>query len=595
MNFLVYGDAERAVARRDALAALSDRIGALASPGPGIGIGIGRHAALVAALIEAGELAQGLADAAARERGRDEVSCTEQAAMRLVRALAAAVGQSWESGFGDAKVAGLAPPLKALESVGGPDALLLRQPEGYAFYALYPEGHFAAARPLRDAGPWRVVGIRSIGTSLAAMTAAGLAAPPPATVRPVGHPFARRIEAGRKLEDRLVGGAGDRIALVDEGPGLSGSSFGALADFLEARGVERGRLHVFPGHGGDLGGRASAAHRARWAEVPRHVAGFDALFLRDGDPRHLAGWSTPLVGAADGTLRDISGGAWRREMYPDEDRWPAADGRNERRKFLLPAGGRTWLLKFASLGRTGEHKLAMASALAAAGYCPPVAGLAHGFLVEEWLAGARPLDPGRIAAGHDRRARFLDRLAAYLAFRTNRLLPLRAGAPLPELFAMARFNAGEALGEAAAAAVERWRAELPRIAQVSHPVAIDGRLHPHEWLETADGRLLKTDALDHGAAHDLVGGQDIAWDIAGAGAEFALTPAETENLRDQVELRADRPVSPRLVAFMRVAYCAFHLGRSALAAAALGGECAETGRLRAEERRYSRALHGILF
>ena len=54
-------------------------------------------------------------------------------------------------------------------------------------------------------------------------------------------------------------------------------------------------------------------------------------------------------------------------------------------------------------------------------------------------------------------------------------------------------------------------------------VETDNRLHAWEWLHTPDGRLLKTDALDHHAGHDLIGCQDITWDIAGATVELDLS------------------------------------------------------------------------
>lgn len=580
MSFLVYGDAAHEVQTKDALAVLAARLSAVRR----LPAGLERHAGLVAALIEAGQIAQGLADAATAAAGVDEISCTEQAAMRLVMAIAEAVGRSYENAFAQGDAAGSWTALRQLEKVGGPENVTVKQPEGYAFYALYPEGFFAAALPLRESGAWRAVGLRSIGTSLSAMVAAGLGAPPPLTVRPVGHPFQRRIAAGPKLSGRLPGAPGEKIALVDEGPGLSGSSFGALADFLEEQGVSRERLHVFPGHAGDLGPQASAAHRARWTALPRHVAGFEALWLRGDDPRHLARWFEDLVGSAEAPLEDISGGAWRRLAHHSEADWPAADVNQERRKFLLRAGGKTWLLKFGGLGHEGERKIGMARALASAGFSPPVAGFRHGFRIEAWLSDGRPLS-GMPAD----RAGFLDHLANYLAFRAKSFPAERAGASLETLFEMARFNAEQALGASAAAALDGWQRQLPALQATVRPILIDGRLHPHEWLEMPDGRLLKTDAVDHHAAHDLVGCQDVAWDIAGAALEFSLSPAEAETLRERTEFSLDAAVPPQLVAFFQRAYPAFQLGRSALAASALNG-LAEQRRLGAEAARYAEML-----
>jgi hypothetical protein len=96
-------------------------------------------------------------------------------------------------------------------------------PEGFAFYALYPEPYCAAARLwLADhaaAADRRavVVGIRSIGTSLAALVAATLRAAGwqahALTIRPTGHPFAREAH----LDLAPIGAAAWGL-VVDEGP-----------------------------------------------------------------------------------------------------------------------------------------------------------------------------------------------------------------------------------------------------------------------------------------------------------------------------------------------------------------------------------------
>jgi hypothetical protein len=107
---------------------------------------------------------------------------------------------------------------------------------------------------------------------------------------------------------------------------------------------------------------------------------------------------------------------------------------------------------------------------------------------------------------------------------------------------------------------------------------IDGRLHAWEWLLTPDGRLLKTDALDHHAAHDLVGAQPAAWDIAGAWAELDLSDQELAHLCTVVERTSGAVVERDLLPFMKLCYLAFQLGRSAMAAAS-AGEAPEAVRL----------------
>jgi hypothetical protein len=152
---------------------------------------------------------------------------------------------------------------------------------------------------------------------------------------------------------------------------------------------------------------------------------------------------------------------------------------------------------------------------------------------------------------------------------------------------MTQVNAREALGEAA----EPLLARLPSLAAAAPPrrvVHVDGRLHRWEWICTPDDLLLKTDAIDHSVAHDLVGCQDIAWDIAGAQLEFRLSSAEVTRICDAVEAVTDERPRPAHLAFAAVCYPAFQAGwwRMAEAAAAQ----AERDVLAAQARRYERRL-----
>lgn len=542
---LVYGDRlERVVtaARLDALAESARRIAAMPA-------GLARHSALVGLFIDMAGLTQGVADALFAADGQDRRSEAQDACLALLMDLAAAVRTSWESDF--AEIGSL---LDIRIAVPLPDEVEIRIPEGYAFYALYPEAYVEAARQLSAiiASPLEgeegldihLIGIRSIGTGLAALAASVLGAAAPVTLRPTGHPFARNLSVSPDLAAELLAAPAIYV-IVDEGPGLSGSSFGAVADFLEDHGVPPDRIAFLPGHAGGLGPQSSARHRTRWVQAARPVVDTDALLLD-----RLTGWASDLLGPLDAPLLDISGGRWRALFLPDGADWPPAHPSWERRKFLARAGGETWLLKFAGLGAIGERKLARARALHAAGFVPEPRGLLHGFLVERWHGEARP------GGTPD-----LHWVARYLAFRA-RMFPAAEGqgATLAELFEMARYNMREALGESAAAELDRWWPMLPDLSAGLRSVEIDGRCAPHEWLRLPDGRLLKADALDHHAAHDLIGCQDIAWDIAGATVELGLP-----GLGQAVAHYSGRPVDPQLVAFMTFAYRAFRLGCSRMA------------------------------
>src|SRR4051794_26733771 len=100
---------------------------------------------------------------------------------------------------------------------------------------------------------------------------------------------------------------------------------------------------------------------------------------------------------------------------------------------------------------------------------------------------------------------------------------------------MARFNTAQLLGEEAAREIDRCLPQLDELQGFVRRVETDTLLHPWEWLRTPDGGLLKTDALDHHAGHDLIGCQDIAWDIAGAMVELDLSDSEEDRLCRIVE------------------------------------------------------------
>jgi hypothetical protein len=588
---LVYGDHEREVRPAEVLAALRKRLRQMEALPPGID----RHAVLVSLLIEAGELAQGLLDADFAERRRDEWGTRSAACLELPLTLARALRQSHSSGY-----TRLSPipdeVLDALERLRLPERVTVKMPEGYAYYALYPELYLEAAQSLRLLPrPPMVMGIRSIGTGLACVVsaAAGTTAPP-FTVRPGGHPYQRTLSLGPELEHELVSRAREsHVAIVDEGPGMSGSSFGAVADFLEARGIPEDRLLFFPSHAGELGPAASERHRTRWARARRYTADFDSLFLHPREDRAapLAEWAEELTGGSFGPLSDISGGAWRHKLFPDERDWPAVHVQQERRKYLLLAERGTFLLKFAGLGTYGERRLGRARQLSDASLTPHVEGLRHGFLVQRWHEGAKPLP---LAQGVDR-AELMARVGAYLGFRARRFLaePGR-GASLAKLLEMARYNSAQVLGYGFGEALGVWAPRLERLSAEVRPVETDNKLHAWEWLVLQDGRLLKTDAVDHHDAHDLIGCQDVAWDVVGAAVELGFDEAEQSILAEYVERASGRPVSAALMAFYRPCYLAFQLGHHLMAASALEALVpAEATRLRRAAERYSSLLRGL--
>lgn len=543
----VYGDRSRRLKPRTALRALTAVLREVESgvPGPA------RHDRLADAFLQASALAQGIADAEFDARGCDAPSPAQDAAQALLLALARKLAASAWSGF-----AVTGPPtsaeLMALALAPLPEEVATTTPEGYACYAVYPEAYLKAAAETRWESPPLVIGIRSIGAGLAALVAVAANAAEVVTVRPTGHPFRRELRLAEPLRARLAAHTGP-FAVVDEGPGLSGSSFGAVADLLDELGVPAERIVFLPSHAGDLGPEAQPAHRARWASATKRPATFEGLL--DDEP--LAGWFEDLTGPI-GKIEDLSGGAWARGQ-PDA---PPIHAALERRKFRLTSDRGVWLARFAGLGALGEAKLGRARTLARAGVAPEPLGLRRGFLIERWIDGA----PGLPAE----RGSMIEHVGRYLGLRAI-AFPADAGdgAALEDLAEMARTNLAE-LG------LDPARVPAPPPQDTVRPVHVDARLHRWEWLTTADGQLIKTDALDHSAGHDLVGCQDVAWDVAGARLELGLDAAETALLGAAVAGVCDRPVDAALLDFYAVAYPAFQAGLWSLA-----GDAAQVARYRA--------------
>src|SRR6185295_362986 len=181
---LVYGDARRREGTADKVERIRAGLSGLGDLRPGIE----RHAALAEQLIELGELEQALLDAQLAKEGRERWTALASRTGKLARSVAEALSGSFRhqgappsfdgSRSKGAQMRETLRGLRDLRGVGMPDLREVTVPEGFAFYGLYPETYLEAAARLRSSsdGPWRgplrVIGIRSIGTSLAALVAA---------------------------------------------------------------------------------------------------------------------------------------------------------------------------------------------------------------------------------------------------------------------------------------------------------------------------------------------------------------------------------------------------------------------------------------
>ena len=451
----------------------------------------------------------------------------------------------------------------------------LRVPEGYAYYSLYPESYAEVAMDwAAHERPDRVLalGLRSIGTSLSAVVAGALRRcgvdTTSWTLRPRGHPFDRRVDIADTLAATLQAHAGT-VLIVDEGPGLSGSSFAAAAAAMAAHGVPDARIIFVPSWNPDPSTFVSAAASTEWRRHRALVPSFDRTrrALRD-------------VGVVPDAAREISSGTWRDALSLPRP-WPAVHPQHERRKFLLD--GR--VARFAGLGAYGNAALRRATALADAGWSAGAVGIRRGFLTTTFVRGTPMRQPAESAA-------FIAHAASYLAWlRLNARSGGESAAPIEPLATMLLTNVREALGAESLAAAETLVAQASSFSEPA--VAIDGRLQPHEWLELPNGGWIKTDALDHHRDHFLPGCTDAAWDVAGFIVEWDLASGGQSAFVDEYASRSgDREIGRRLPFFM-AAYAAFRAGYCAMAATTLAAS-EDGARFEVLANRYRDALRVTL-
>lgn len=570
---IVYNDRRTTIETRRRLAELR----AVASAA----VGTVAHDAIVALLIAWGELESGLVDRLSGEC--DGLSPLARGWRRVAFQVGHALRSSWRGDRAGARgwLRRLECAVAELEGIEHPAEVEVGVHEGYAYYGLYPETYLeAAGRFCRDFGPARAVciGVRSIGAGLAGVVGAELEGAGcevhSFTVRPWGHPFDRRLVCAGELESEVRAGAGAHFLVVDEGPGLSGSSFAAVAEWLLALGVPEELIVFFPSWPTDGGGLRSERARRLWPRIRKYTVSFEECWLESGRLGE---------GLPEGRLRDLSGGGWRSVLYRTAADYPAVHPQHERRKYLVewaPSvgradGGEPLLLKFTGLGGYGERRRVIAERLAAAGYSPPVRGARHGFSLSMFCAG-EPLHPG---VSDDV---LLETMARYLAFR-RREFPADRDVPIDELLGMIRHNTVVRLGSAALGELE-WLDSWRERVEARGVVAIDGRMLPHEWLRTPGG-YLKVDGVDHHDDHFFPGCQDIAWDIAGAVVEFGFGGAAERALLERYRALSGDAGVEEVLPFYRVAYLAFRLGYALLAASSLG-ECGDGRRFAAAARRY---------
>jgi len=446
-----------------------------------------------------------------------------------------------------------------------PGTVRISPPEGFAYYTLHPLAYADVVARQQHCPPMLgVIGIRSIGTTLSAVVAAAARArgahAERITARPGGHPFDRRAQFTAQQRDWVtrLHRQGAEFYVVDEGPGLSGSSLLSLAEALEACGVTRERITLVCGHEPNLEQLCARDAALRWRRFRCLVAGHATHIPTD-------------------VAEDLGGGRWRQRLATVPDvacaDWPASCVGFERSKFLSRDGKR--LFKFEGLGHYSVE--ARARALHRAGFGPAVERAEHGFLAYEFLP-AQPLHADKLDAA------ILQRLAQYCAFRARAFRQPDAASAAARLCEMLQVNARELL---------QVESSVQPPATAGVPVICDSRMQPHEWIRTADGRILNTDAASHGDDHFYPGPCDIAWDVAGAIVEWRMaTDAANRFIHEFERMSGDR-LEERL-GFYLAAYAAFRAGFCRMGIQVSAGDGEEIARLERDAHYYERVLQDAL-
>jgi hypothetical protein len=431
-----------------------------------------------------------------------------------------------------------------------PESLTISRPEGFAYYGLHPLDYAEAVERIPYANrDLAVLGIRSIGTTLSAVVTAAARRRTQGraqriTVRPCGHPFDRVLHLTPRDRQWIENAhrAEAHFVVVDEGPGLSGSSFLAVAEALVRVGVPENRITLLGSTVPDLNALRAPDAATRWAR-------FHLLTVTSGQrkPGEASLW--------------LGGGKWR-ALFAGATPWHASWTCFERQKYLSQDGRH--LFKFEGLSPYGDEVLQRGRALARAGFSPSVSRAEDGFLDYDWLEGAR-VHPQKVTASE------LERLAEYCAWRAAAF-----GCPsATPLETMLLTNLQEEFGEGV---------HSPSTMEYRRVAVVDGRMHPHEWRLARDRRLMKLDSTTHGDDHFFPGPADIAWDLAGAIVEWNLNRPAAEYMIARYALLTGDDPRPRLPAYLP-AYAMFRLGYCRMAAESMRGS-EEAARFRREAEHY---------
>lgn len=520
------------------------------------------HDLAVKLLIDCGELECALTDTVCNEE--DSVTST----VRLLREMTILAGkifvQSWENSRVDrCYFYQLHSMHSALKKVRLPEIVPFGVSEGFAFYGLFPETYLETAKKFARQcykRPLTIIGLRTIGTTLSAIVSATLTMlgydNTSFTVRPRGEPFDRKIRVSKELELFVNSRAGGGFIITDEGPGLSGSSFGGTAQFLSELGVHDKNIFFFPGWEPDSSVMNSPGARDHWERHPKMLTSFESVWIDSGKMHRWLNTDS---------LIDLSAGMWRERLLMNSSEIPPVHPHHERRKYLVVKdplrNNPSTLIKFSGLGRYGEMTFRRAEILQVSGMSLPVKNYENGFIEYEFVEGKHRWMKEITTS-------FLYSAAKYLAFLKN-TFPVGDVVSPDAMREMVKINISESIGDAFLDKLNVFHQYTNDI-YPENGTAVDGRMQLHKFLQY-DNRIIKIDNTDHHQDQFFPGCQDIAWDIAGGIIEWDLNH-DNENRFINVYIKESGDISVRKRVYPnKIAYCALRVGMSKLFAESLKG------------------------
>jgi len=525
---------------------------------------------IVDALVRAGEIETGLADCGT-------ANALEMAA--IVDRLAAVA-------CGFAPCSSLRAAIDALRRMSDLPPINCSHCEGFSYYGLHPLD-FAdlAERIQQELRPVvAVIGIRTAGATLSAIVRASLQhhhqnyhqthlknhtatagdqveQVERETVRPEGEPYHRvtRFSEGQSqwIGEKLRQNAD--FVIVDEGPGFSGSTFLSVARALLEAGVPHTNIVLMTSR--PLNAASGAALVAEWKQFRSFTIDY--------------GTRTPPKAQVY-----IGNGLWRERFYRSHAHWPGSWTLMERSKYIDSDG--SGFQKFEGFGRYGQLCRRHAEILAEAGLSPQLNTFEDGYASYELLIG-RPL------ACTDLTAEVLSHMAGYCAFRVKNL-----PAKNIDTIALANMRGWNMSVELGTEISKASRSEPSRSnafwnePPVESPVYPDCRMMPHEWLQDPDGRIVKTDSVDHAEGHHLPGPVDIAWDLAGAIIEWRLSPPEVDFFLREYQRQSGENAVKRIPQYLLL-YAIFRSAQCRMGAASMA-QSHEGAHLQREYRRYAESV-----